>query len=521
VNFVSSITLMFKDAFSSGFASAENSFAGMKSALGEINKNQDMNRLAADLAMASSLTQPFRDGLSSLMGEPSRLAGTFESSMKTIQAVTGMASSEIDALGKPLLKRGGEHAAGPLAVADAYGDVAGGITNVAAQLPVLDASLALAEAGQADLGTAANGLVKILNSYNFSAGDAASVTEKAAWASDVMTQAVGMGVGSMQEFVSAMAPISGAAASVGIGFDEIGSTMAYMTATTDTAATAGTKLESFMTALQKPSDMLSKALKSVGIESGSEMLKLYGLGESAKIVSGLFGGSSDLITQALGRQEAKAAVISLMSDQYTQFASEFGAAMQNTVTAEAAAIQNRSYESKLGRLQAAQDALSVGIGQDINAIKGFFVDMGAGFLTHVAAPIMSSPVGEVFQGIAAGVGLAAKSVLDMGSGALNTATQLVLLTATVENAGGFSKLFGSALGGIASPLKNIGQGIAGTVGPLIAKTAATFAATTAELGFAGALWATAGAMWAAVWPVLAVVAAVAALALGRVHIKEI
>jgi TP901 family phage tail tape measure protein len=486
----------------------------MKSALGEINKNQDMNRLAADLAMASSLTQPFRDGLSSLMGEPSRLAGTFESSMKNIQAITGRSASEIGTLRGELLKIGGEHAAGPLAVADAYGDVAGGITNFAAQLPVLNASLALAEAGQADLGTAANGLVKILNSYNFSAGDAASVTEKAAWASDVMTQAVGMGVGSMQEFVSAMAPISGAAASVGIGFDEIGSTMAYMTATTDTAATAGTKLESFMTALQKPSDMLSKALKSVGIESGSEMLKLYGLGESAKIVSSLFGGSSDLITQALGRQEAKAAVISLMSDQYSTFASEFGAAMQNTVTAEAAAIQNQSYESKLGRLQAAQDALSVGIGQDINAIKGFFADMGSFFLTHVAAPIMASPVGEVFQGIAAGAGLAAKTVLDMGSGALNTATQLVLLTATVENAGGFSKLFGNALGGIASPLKNIGQSIAGTVGPLIAKTTATFAATAAEAGFAGALWATAGAMWAAVWPVLAVAAGVAALAFG-------
>jgi hypothetical protein len=35
----------------------------MKSALGEINKNQDMNRLAAGLAMASSLTQSFRDRL--------------------------------------------------------------------------------------------------------------------------------------------------------------------------------------------------------------------------------------------------------------------------------------------------------------------------------------------------------------------------------------------------------------------------------------------------------------------------
>jgi hypothetical protein len=176
----------------------------MKSAPGEINRNQDMNRLAAGLAMASSLTQPFRDGLSSLMGEPSRLAGTFESSMKNIQAITGRSASEIDTLGGELLKIGGAHAAGPLAAADACGDAAGGITNFAAQLPVLNASPALAEAGQADPGTAANGPVKTLNPYNFSAGDAASVTEKAARAPDVMTQAAGTGAGSMREFVSAM-----------------------------------------------------------------------------------------------------------------------------------------------------------------------------------------------------------------------------------------------------------------------------------------------------------------------------
>jgi hypothetical protein len=65
-----------------------------------------------------------------------------------------------------------------------------------------------------------------------------------------------------------------------------------------------------------------------------------------------------------------------------------------------------------------------------------------------------------------------------------------------------------------APFKAVGSSIAGMVGPLIAKTAATFAATAAEVGFAGALWATAGAVWAATWPILAVVAGVAALALG-------
>jgi TP901 family phage tail tape measure protein len=365
-------------------------------------------------------------------------------------------------------------------------------------LQVLTNSLALAEAGQADLGTAAEGLTKIMNSYRFTMGSVEAVNERAAWAADVMTQAVGMGMGSMQEFISAMAPLSGSAASIGIGFDEIGSTLAYMTSTTDTAATAGTKLESFMTALQKPSDMLSQALEKVGITSGSAMLAEYGLAESARIVATVFGGSADLITQALGRQEAKAAVISLMGDGYTEFASQFGQAMQTAVTAEAQAVQQQAYESKVARLQAATESLQIQIGDDINAIKGFFVAMGAGFLNNVAAPILSSPVGGVFQGIAAGAGLAAKGILDLGSGALNTVSQLVMLTATLQNAGGFAKLFGSVVGGMASPLRKVGTSIAGMIGPILAKTTATFAATAAELGFAGAMWATAGAVWAGI-----------------------
>jgi hypothetical protein len=56
----------------------------MKGALGELGANQDMNRLAADLAMASSLTEPFRQKLSALLDVPSRLAGGFETSMKNI-----------------------------------------------------------------------------------------------------------------------------------------------------------------------------------------------------------------------------------------------------------------------------------------------------------------------------------------------------------------------------------------------------------------------------------------------------
>jgi TP901 family phage tail tape measure protein len=500
---------------------------GINAAMNEINQNQAMNRLAADLSIMANMTAPLRNALSSMMDEPSKLAGTFESSMKNIQAITGLSSAEIDNLGAELLSIGGKAAGGPQAVAAAYNDVAGGITKVTAQMPVMANAIALAEAGQADLGVAANGLVKIMNSYNFTAGETAEINARAAWASDVMTQAVGMGVGSMNEFVSAMAPISGMAASVGIGFDEIGSTMAYMTSTTDTAATAGTKLQSFMAALQRPSDALAAALQSVGISSGSAMLAEYGLAESARIVSDAFGGDQDAIAQAMGRMEAMKAVVSLTGSTYTDFAAEFGSAMDG-ITAKSQAIQTESYESKVARLNAVTDSLQIKTGADINRIKGFFVDLGAGFLTNVVMPITNSPVGPVFSNIAAVTGLAAQGVLNVGSGVLNTAAQFSVLAVNIQNAGGFAKLFSSSLQLLGAPFKAVGTLVGGFVANLfgIGASSGAAAAGTGTLGVtgagaaggigaaAGATGAFAASLWAAAWPILAVVAGVALVAGG-------
>mgnify|MGYP000977852758 CR=1 FL=1 len=510
-NFVTSITLQFKDAFSSGFTNAKNSMAGMKDAIGEINRNKDMFDLAGDLSLMSGRFDELAGKITSMMDAPSELAGGFESTMKNIRAISiaeGMTAEEADALGQKLLTIGSTATAGPLAVAAAYNDVAGGIANATAQMPIMEKALSLAEAGQADLGTATNGLVKIMNAYNF-AKDGQSkedIVQKAAWASDVITQAVGKGVGSMEEFVSAMSPISGLASSVGIGFDEIGSTMAYMTATTDTASTAGTKLQSFMIALQKPSKELSAALASVGIASGSAMLEEYGLAESARIVQSAFAGNQDAMVAAMGRAEAMQAVIALTGDAYSDFAKQFGSSMKG-ITEVSQAIQTESYESKTGRLQAISDSLKIKMGDDINAIKGFFVDMKTSFLTDVVSRMMDSPVGGVFQRIAAFAGIAAGGVFRLGSGVLNTATQLVTLTSTISNAGGITKLFSSTLGTLKNAVTGIGSSLMSLIAPLWAKTAATFTATAAESGFAAALWATAGAMWAVLWPVLAVVAA--------------
>jgi hypothetical protein len=66
-NFVTSVTLQFKDAFSAGFASAQNSMAGMRSALGELGKSKDMVNLAGDLSRMSDSFSQFSGKISALV----------------------------------------------------------------------------------------------------------------------------------------------------------------------------------------------------------------------------------------------------------------------------------------------------------------------------------------------------------------------------------------------------------------------------------------------------------------------
>jgi hypothetical protein len=255
------------------------------------------------------------------------------------------------------------------------------------------------------------------------------------------------------------------------------------------------------------------------------MLAEHGLAESARIVSRAFNGDQDAIAQAMGRMEAMKAVVSLTGDTYSEFAAEFGSTMDG-ITARSQAIQTQSYESKLARLGAATAALQIKTGESINGIKGIFADMGTVFLTHIVAPIVNSPVGPVFTNLAAVTGLAAKGVLDVGSGIINAAAQFSVLAVNVQNAGGFMHLFGSSLNFLGAPFKAAGTMIVGLVGNLFGIGGSSAVAGTGALGVAGAGAAGgigaagvatggfAAALWAAVWPVGVVVLAIGALVLG-------
>jgi TP901 family phage tail tape measure protein len=273
------------------------------------------------------------------LDEPFPDRGHLDSSLKNIQAVTGNTAQEMAGLRQELLAVGGKAIAGPAAVTAAYYDVAGGVADVSARMATLKASVALAEAGQADLGSATNGLIKVMNAYGYSA-------DQADFAADVFTQTVGKGIGSMDEFVAAMSPIAGLTASVGVGFDEVGASMAYLTSKGSRSPSRHSS-EVRISSLLNPNETLNKLLQSMGIASGSAMLKQYGLAESLNMIQSAAGGSQDAMAKALGSTEALQGAIALTQDSFNGFATDFGAGADG-ITAKARGHPDRIHRSEDG-----------------------------------------------------------------------------------------------------------------------------------------------------------------------------
>jgi TP901 family phage tail tape measure protein len=505
MNFVSSITLAFKDAFSSGFTDAKNSIAGMKGALDEISKDNSMTRLAADMAMMTSMTEPMRKALSEAMDQPSRIAGTLDTSFRNIQVAAGATNEEMAVMRRELLAIGGQAVGGPEAVASAFADVAGGIDDASKRMAVMSAAVSLAEANQAGLAMSTNSMINVMNAWNLSA-------DQAALAADVLTQTSLMGVGNLDEFAGSISNISALAAGAGIGLDELGASFAYVSTKGMSAGQAQKQLKGIILTLASPSEDLSKLYKSLGIESGQAMLQQYGLAESLYILKNAMG-DDQAFAGMIGSAEAATVALALTEDAYVSFAGSFAEGM-GTVTEAARSVQLESIEAKMARLDSVSRSLQAQVGQDINGIKGFFVDFKFGFLSHIVSPLMNSPVGGALSKITAFTGMAAKGVLDFGSGAMATAAQMTTLAANISKAGGIAKMFHSGIGLAGSGLKILATPLRVAGGGILSMGKSIIGALPAIGGYIASMWASVAPTLAATWPILAIIAGVAALAAG-------
>lgn len=348
---------------------------------GKIQSGLDSIGMGGALALGAMGAAAVKFGTDSV-----KAAVGFDESMANINSILQLSGGEIDALGGKILAFGANTRAGPQAAADAFYEIVSGVADASTHMAILEASTATAEAGNADLTATTSALVSVMNSYGFSA-------EEAGFASDVLTKTVGAGVGSMDEFASALGMTAGLAAQSGIEFDELGGSMAYLTTQGFSAAQAGTRLTAITTAFLKPNEKMKKALKAMGLESGSAGLEMYGLAGMTQLLSESMGGSTDAMSEALGTTEALTGALALNGPGFEDFIDNFKATAEGATDA-AQAIQNASTAASFDRLNAQVDRLKIGLGE-------------------LAIPVLEGAANIVVTGLQAGADIIAQ-VTELG-----------------------------------------------------------------------------------------------------------
>ena len=299
--------------------------------------------LYADLGVNDTLTpalntakgslNSFRDGVSSVGGNLQSMgtkmtvatapitAGlgiitaktqAWDKAMTNAGAILGKTADDMEDIRKEVLAMGTDSVAGPQAVAESYYTIVSGVQDATKHMGILDQAIALSEAGQAELMVTTDGLVAIMNAYAFEA-------DQAGFVSDVFTRTVQKGVGTMDGFVAAMSPIASLTNTVGISFDEVGASMAFMTAQGIPVTQSATSIERAISSLLKPNADMTAALQSMGYESGEVMLQNLGLKGAMEELAIAFDGDVAAMTQAIGSKEALRVALALTKDEADEF----------------------------------------------------------------------------------------------------------------------------------------------------------------------------------------------------------
>ena len=298
----------------------------------------------------TAITQPLRD-----FGKDAITSSLeFSKSMANTQSVLGLSSQEMAGLSDEIAMLGANSIFGSNAAAETFYDIAGGVVDASSRMAILQASMDTAEAGAADLGATTSALISVMNSYSYGA-------DQATFASDVLTRTVGMGVGSMEEFASALPKATSLAASLDVSLENVAGSAAYMTTKGFTASESTTRLTAVMTALLKPNDKMKAALAAAGLESGSTALKMYGLAGTLGRLDRAMGGSSDAMSEALGSTEALQAAVILNQAEFEDFYSTFVDGINGSTDA-AKAIQLDAPASKFALLNSQVELLRNEIG---------------------------------------------------------------------------------------------------------------------------------------------------------------
>jgi TP901 family phage tail tape measure protein len=390
----------------------------------------------------------------------------FEAQMANVNSIAQLSGTELQNLSDQVLQltQNPGITDGPAALAAGLYQIASSGFTGADGLQILEASSLAASAGLTTTETAATAITAALNAYGLEASSAGDI-------SDMMFQTVNDGVISFEQLASNMGNVLPMAASLGVGFEEVGAAYAQMTLQGVGASAAETKIAGLMKAALNPTQALTDAVGAHGYATAQAAIEAEGMGGFLKILTDEADGSGQALFDMLGTEEAVSAAMLLGGENMAAYIEEIermGGATEGagaTQKALAKQMQSASFQIAKAKQQVQVAAtmfmgmLAPGIAAAASALTGFiskgvipFVDvigkaLRGGFDFRDAIESLPQPLQRTAGAIgtvAEGVGDLFRAFQDRGfSGLLDTLTiggegrQIISgLTALAEEAWG-------------------------------------------------------------------------------------
>ena len=315
------------------------------------------------LAEAQGATAKFKAGiragllpaaavLAGVGGAAIHLAEDFNGSMSKIVGLVGVSRKQVEAWKGDILTLATQLPQSPKELADALYFVTSAGFRGKAALDVLKASAKAAAAGLGDTKVVADAVTSAINSYG-------AKNLKASKATDILTATVREG----KSEASAIAPVLGdllpIASNLGVGFDQVGASIASMTRQGVSAPKASKSLQSLLIGLLKPSKQGSKALKSVGLSYKDlrDSVAKKGVLATFADLKKRFHGNTEELVKVIPNVRSLRGVLALVGKNGAQNAKIFER-LKNTTGATARAFKAASetagfkFNSALSSLQA-------------------------------------------------------------------------------------------------------------------------------------------------------------------------
>lgn len=263
-------------------------FSRFGAALGSTNKR--LTGISRGLKGAgsafSALTFPIL-GAAAISG---KLSIDFEKAMRNVNSIAQLPERAFRRLSESVKDLAGPTAQAPQTLAEGMYDLVSTGFTASQALTVMKAAARGATAGLTTASVSADVLSSVLKAYRLPASDAAKMT-------DILFRTVDRGKISFEQLATSIGDTLPFATSLKVPLQDVGASIATMTKQGIPVPETMTRIRNLLQTMIKPGENLTKAFKSLGVESGEALIKQKGFQGALEAVVGTTDGSKTAVAQ--------------------------------------------------------------------------------------------------------------------------------------------------------------------------------------------------------------------------------